>query len=201
MLSDLSLLDRPQLEAIVLDAPVALPSPEINEPLRCSDVAIAEYLPAPAGARTQRLRHVLAAAHELLTRIATDAMRGRSLIERPQALKEYLQIFFAGTERESFVVVFLDAHHRVIACEEMFAGTLTQTSVYPREVVRRALQLNAASVAFGHCHPSGHPEPSRADEHLTHSLKSALATVEVRVIDHIVVGAGATVSFAERGLL
>lgn len=201
MLSDMSLLDRPQLEAIVLNASVALPLPEISEPLRCSDVAIADYLPPAEEARTQRLRHVLAAAHELLTRIATDAMRGRSLIARPQALKEYLQIFFAGTERESFVVVFLDAQHRVIACEEMFAGTLTQTSVYPREVVRRAMQFNAAACAFGHQHPSGAPEPSRADEHLTQALKAALATVDVRVLDHIVVGAGATVSFAERGLL
>ena len=200
MLTPLSLLDRSQLETIILRGARSHDEPEADAP-RCSDVAITQYLPAGTGPRDRRLRHVLAAAHELLTRIAADAMRGRSLIEHPQALKEYFAVHFAGAQRESFVVVFLDATQRVIACEELFAGTLSETHVHPREVVRKVLEHNAAAVAFGHPHPSGCPEPSRADERLTLLLKSALALIDVRVIDHIVVGVGTTCSFAERGLL
>jgi DNA repair protein RadC len=98
-------------------------------------------------------------------------------------------------------VLFLDHQHRLLELEEMFRGTLTQTSVYPREVVRRAMALNAAAVILAHNHPSGLAEPSRADEYLTQSLKSALGLVDVRVLDHLVVGRGQVVSMAERGLL
>ncbi len=98
-------------------------------------------------------------------------------------------------------MLFLDHQHRLLAMEELFRGTLAQTSVYPREVVKRALALNAAAVVLAHNHPSGVAEPSRADEHLTQSLRSALALVDVRVLDHFVVGAADVVSFAERGLL
>ncbi len=98
-------------------------------------------------------------------------------------------------------MLFLDSQHRLLQLDEMFRGTLTQTSVYPREVVRRALQLNAAAVILAHNHPSGAAEPSRADEFLTQSLKRALQLVDVRVLDHLVVGRGQVVSFAERGLL
>ena len=98
-------------------------------------------------------------------------------------------------------MLFLDAQHRLLQFDEMFRGTLTQTSVYPREVVRRALALNAAAVILAHNHPSGVAEPSRADEFLTQSLKSALQLVDVRVLDHMVVGRTQVVSFAERGLL
>ena len=108
---------------------------------------------------------------------------------------------FAGAERETFVVVFLDSQMRVIATEELFAGTLQQTSVYPREVVKRALHHNAGGVIFGHPHPSGQCEPSRADEFLTQTLKSALSLVDVRVLDHMVVSGSTCTSFAERGLL
>ena len=104
-------------------------------------------------------------------------------------------------EHEVFSVVFLDAQHRVIELRQMFRGTVTQTSVYPREVVKEALQLNAAAVILAHNHPSGVPEPSRADEFPTQSLKSALQLVDVRVLDHLVVTATAVVSFAERGLI
>jgi DNA repair protein RadC len=201
MSANLSLLDRPQLEAIVLGSWQAYEPSEQSEELHCSDVAIAHYLPPITTKRSQQLRHVLAAAHELLTRVATEAIRGRALIERPQLLKEYMSICFAGAQREAFVAVYLDVTHRVIDCEELFAGTLTETSVYPREVVRRALEVGAAAVAFGHNHPSGHCEPSRADEFLTSTLKQALSLVDVRVIDHIVVGSSSTASFAERGLL
>jgi DNA repair protein RadC len=100
-----------------------------------------------------------------------------------------------------FAVLFLDGQHRLIQLEEMFRGTLTQTSVYPREVVRRALALNAGAVILAHNHPSGLAEPSRADELLTQALKNALQLVDVRVLDHLVIGRGSVVSFAERGLL
>lgn len=100
-----------------------------------------------------------------------------------------------------FTVIFLTSQLAVTSIVEMFRGTLTQTSVYPREVVKAALERNAASVILVHNHPSGHPEPSRADEHLTQTLKQALALIDVRVLDHIIVGGMNTVSFAERGLL
>lgn len=102
---------------------------------------------------------------------------------------------------EVFAAIFVDAQHRVIEFVELFRGTLTQAAVYPREVVIEALNRNASAVLFLHNHPSGHPEPSRADELLTNTLKSALALVDVRVLDHLVVGGGQVVSFAERGLL
>jgi DNA repair protein RadC len=121
--------------------------------------------------------------------------------DSPTATKDYLRIKFASVEREVFSVVFLDAQHGVISIEDMFAGTITQTSVYPREIVKRALRLNAAAVVLAHNHPSGNVEPSRADESLTNQIKTVLAMVDVRVIDHIIVGGLQTMSFAERGLI
>lgn len=123
------------------------------------------------------------------------------VIDSPKVVKDYLQLKLGALEHEVFAVLFLDVQHRVLACEEMFRGTLTQTSVYPREVVKRALQLSAGAVILAHNHPSGAVEPSRADEFLTQTLKSALALVDVRVLDHIVVGRGGTCSMAERGLV
>jgi DNA repair protein RadC len=193
---DLSKLDREQLEAILLDPPG-----RGTGPLRCSEPDLVEQLPRPRSERSARLRHVLAAAHELLVRIAHRAIDGRCVMNSPELVKQFLNIQFAGAERETFVVIFLDAQMGVIAAEEMFTGTLTQTSVYPREIVRRALQLNAGSVICAHPHPSGQAEPSRSDEYLTQSLKTALAVVDIRLLDHIVVGGGTCVSFAERGLL
>ena len=193
---NLTLLDRDQLEAILLN-----PSSEAAQPIVCSDNAVVAYLPVPATARDGRLRHVLAAAHELLTRIAAEAIRGRSLIDSPTVMKDFLRVYFAGAERETFVVVFLDASHRVIEVEELFAGTLTQTSVYPREVVCLALEHRAAAVILAHNHPSGNVQPSMADKALTQTLKAVLALTDVRVLDHIIVGAGAALSMAERGQL
>jgi DNA repair protein RadC len=143
---NLSMLDREQLEAIVLD-----PSRTDGEPHRCCDAD-----PGPVAdetTRDRRLRHVLAAAHELLVRIAHQAVVGRRFLNAPSLAKDYLMVLFAGAEQEMFVVVFLDAHIRVIAAETTFTGTLTQTSVYPREIVRRALRHNAASVVLAHNHP------------------------------------------------
>ena len=119
----------------------------------------------------------------------------------PGAVRGYLTLRLAEHEHEVFMVLFLDAQNRILAAEEMFRGTLTQASVYPREVVKRALQCNAAGVILAHNHPSGVAEPSKADKWLTDQLKRALALVDVRVLDHFIVAGRNTVSFAERGLL
>jgi DNA repair protein RadC len=116
-------------------------------------------------------------------------------------VRDYLRLTLGNRPREAFVAVLLDAQNRVITQEELFQGTLTQTSVYPREVVKCALRHNAAAVIFAHNHPSGVAEPSQADQTLTDTLRRALALVDVRVLDHFVVGHGRVTSFAERGLI
>lgn len=126
---------------------------------------------------------------------------GRDALASPTDVKNYLRLRLAPLPHEVFAVVFLDAQHRVIECREMFRGTLTQTSVYPREVAKEALALNAGAVILAHNHPSGVAEPSRADEFLTMTLKSALALIDVRVLDHVVVSQSGSMSFSERGLL
>ena len=141
------------------------------------------------------------AAFELARRALLEQMRGSDNLDSPEAVRRYLRLWLEHQQVEVFTGLFLDAQNRVIAAEELFSGTLTQTSVYPREVVRQALRHNAASVIFAHNHPSGVAEPSRADESLTQALKQALALVDVRVLDHFVVGRGELMSFAERGLL
>lgn len=133
--------------------------------------------------------------------VLQERARYGSALASPAAVRDYLRLHFRGREAEAFVAVLLDAQHRVIAIEELFRGTLTQTSVYPREVVKAALRHNAAAVLFAHNHPSGVAEPSQADESLTRSLKEALALVDVRVLDHFVVADATLTSFAERGLL
>jgi DNA repair protein RadC len=141
------------------------------------------------------------AIFEMARRALSEQMRQRDALTSPQQVRDYLCLKLGGMTREVFVVLFLDAQNRVVAQEELFAGTLTQTSVYPREVVKRALHHNAAAVIFAHNHPSGVAEPSRADEVLTKALKDALALVEVRVLDHFVIAGNVALSFAERGLL
>ena len=126
---------------------------------------------------------------------------GKQVVNSSNAVRDFLRVNLGGQDLEVFWAVYLDAQHRVCAAEELFRGTLTQVSVYPREVVKRALHYNAAAVIFAHNHPSGVPEPSRADEALTNDLKQALALVDVRVLDHFVVAGGDFMSFAERGLL
>lgn len=122
-------------------------------------------------------------------------------MDTPADVKAYLRLHLSERVREAFAVMFLDTQHRVMAFDVMFEGTLAQTSVYPREVVHRALELGAAAVILSHNHPSGMPEPSRADLVLTQALKGALGVVDVRVLDHVVIGGAAAVSFAERGML
>jgi len=143
----------------------------------------------------------LQAALELARRALKEEISSRNALSSPRAVRDYLRLALAGREQEVFAVLLLDAQHRVIAYEELFRGTLTQTSVYPREVVKCSLRHNAAAVIFAHNHPSGVAEPSHADEILTRSLKSALALVDIEVLDHFIVAGSRTMSFAERGLL
>lgn len=146
-------------------------------------------------------RAEVAALLEIARRSLRQGLAERAVFESPQAVKDYCSLHLAHLPHEVFSVLFLDHRHRLLAMEEMFRGTLAQTSVYPREVVRRAMAHNAAAVILAHNHPSGLAEPSRADELLTEALKKALQLVDVRVLDHLVVGRGQVVSFAERGLL
>ena len=148
-----------------------------------------------------RARVRLQAAKELVRRSLMEAMRHRDVLNSPGSVRDYLRMTLAGRDYEVFMVLFLDAQNRVLAAEEMFRGTLTQTSVYPREVVKTSLVHNAAAVIFAHNHPSGVAEPSHADEALTRALRQALALVDVRVLDHFVVAGSGVVSFSERGLI
>jgi DNA repair protein RadC len=134
-------------------------------------------------------------------KILDARMRATSALVSPDAVRNYLRLLLHDRGHEVFVCVFLDSQNRVLACEELFRGTLTQTSVYPREVLKAAMKHNAAGVIFAHNHPSGVAEPSRADELLTQALKQALALVDVKALDHFVIAGSALVSFAERGLL
>ncbi len=146
-------------------------------------------------------RAELVAVLELARRALTEQLKDKPLFDTPTAVRDYLQLQLGSRRHEIFAVLFLDSQHRLIALEELFRGTLTQTSVYPREVVVRALALHAASVVLAHNHPSGEAKPSRADEALTHTLKAALSLVDVRVLDHFVVTSSRAVSMAELGLL
>jgi DNA repair protein RadC len=143
----------------------------------------------------------LLAVFEMARRALGQQLTQREVFETPDAVKHYLQLQLAHKNHEVFAVLFLDHHNRMQAMEELFRGTLSQTSVYPREVVLRALHHQAAAVVLSHNHPSGSVQPSRADEHLTQTLKAALALVDVRVLDHIIVGQGQALSMAEQGLL
>lgn len=143
----------------------------------------------------------LQAVRELAMRAMAENLKGRDALTSPGAVRDLLRHKLAGLPHEVFVCIHLDAQHRVIAIEELFRGTLTQASVYPREVVKAALKANAAAVIFAHNHPSGACQPSRADELLTRNLKDALALVDVKVLDHFIVAGTNALSFAERGLL
>jgi len=144
----------------------------------------------------------LAATLELARRALAGSLKIRDALASPQAVRDWLRLSIGNLPHEVFVALWLDAQNRLIASEELFRGTLTQTSVYPREVVKRALAHNAGAVILAHNHPSGLAEPSRADEVLTSSLKQALALIDVKLLDHfIVAGSAEPLSFAERGLI
>jgi DNA repair protein RadC len=146
-------------------------------------------------------RAELAAVLEISHRVLAQQLRAAPVFDSPQKVKDFVALRLGALTHEVFAVLFLDSQHRLIEMQELFRGTLAQTSVYPREVLRQALLLNAGAAILVHNHPSGVAEPSKADEVLTQSLTSALRVIEVRVLDHLVVGAGCVVSFAERGLL
>jgi DNA repair protein RadC len=143
----------------------------------------------------------LLAVFEMARRALSQRLKEREAFHTPGAVKQYLQLQLAHKNHEVFAVLFLDNQNRMVAMEELFRGTLSQTSVYPREVVMRALHHQAAAVVLSHNHPSGSVQPSRADEHLTQTLKASLALVDVRVLDHIIVGQGQALSMAEQGLM
>lgn len=143
----------------------------------------------------------LQAIFEMSRRALAEEMQLKDVLSSPKQVRDYLCLKLGSLSREVFIVLFLDAQNRVLAQEELFSGTLTQTSVYPREVVKRALHHNAASVILAHNHPSGVAQQSQADELLTNALKQALSLVDVRVLDHFIVAGNTSLSFAERGLL
>ncbi|MDP9933229.1 DNA repair protein RadC [Variovorax paradoxus] len=161
----------------------------------------AEDLKVIKGMGGDAKRAELIAVLELARRAMAERLKERAVFDSPGAVKQYLQLHIGSRPYEVFAVLFLDAQHRLIVLEELFRGTLTQTSVYPREVVTRALQNHAAAVVLSHNHPSGNIEPSRADETLTQTLSAALSLIDVRVLDHVIVSAGQAFSMAEKGLL
>ena len=158
----------------------------------------ADALKAVKGLGPAKRAEIMAVV-ELARRALAQEIKQKPLFDSPQVVAHYLQLHFGHKPHEVFAVMFLDSQHRLLAMEELFRGTLTQTSVYPREVVLRALHHHAAAVVLAHNHPSGTAEPSRADEMLTQILKSALALVDVRVLDHFIVTAGGCRSMAEMG--
>lgn len=192
---NISALSRADLVSELL-SPLAYPSASGQSNLCNPTILVAKDDP-----RASLLARRLDIARELLLRDLHEQMRSTPIMSSPQALRDWLRLHCARLEHEVFLVLYLDAHHRLIEAEELFRGTLTQTSVYPRELVKGALARNAAALAVAHNHPSGEAEPSRADELLTQNLKSALSLVDVRVIDHFVVAGDQILSFAERGLV
>jgi DNA repair protein RadC len=154
-------------------------------------------LPGMGPAKFAQLQAVM----EMARRALREKLVAGNALNSPSAVRDYLRLRLQSLPHEVFIALFLDAQHRVIGIEELFRGTLTQTSVYPREVVKRALHHNAGAMIFAHNHPSGVSEPSHADETLTQALKQALALVDVRVIDHFIVAGSGVLSFAERGLI
>jgi DNA repair protein RadC len=146
-------------------------------------------------------RAELAAVLEIARRVLAQGLSQRAVFEQPQSVKDYAVLQLSALDHEVFAVLFLDVRMQLLAFETLFRGTLTHTAVHPREVVRRAMALNAAAVVLVHNHPSGVAEPSRADELITAALRQALQLVDVKVVDHVIVGRGSAISFAERGLL
>lgn len=165
--------------------------------LFAANLAAFSAIPGMGPAKYTQLQAVL----EMAKRALGEEMRHGDALNSPQTVRNFLQLKMRGLGHEVFMAVYLDSQNRVIAAPELFRGTLTQTSVYPREVVKQALACNAAAVILAHNHPSGVAEPSQADRWLTEQLKAALGLVDVRVIDHFIVAGKDGVSFAERGWL
>lgn len=183
-----------ELRAELLREPGALPTSV------CQDCESASYA-SDNGPPMSLCDYRLAIAREILIRASYDEVVGRSYLSSPHAARDYFRIHVATLQYEVFLVAYLDSQNRVITVEEAFRGSLSATSVYPREIVKQALFHNAAAILACHNHPSGSALISRADEALTAALKDALAVVDVRFIDHLVFAVGDFVSFAEKGLL
>jgi DNA repair protein RadC len=162
-----------------------------------ADRSSLQSLPGIGDAKYSQLR----AALELARRQALSALSDRDVMSSPESTRVFLQHHLGGRSREVFSCIFLDSQHHVICCEDLFLGTLDGAAVYPREVAVRALQYSAAAVIFGHNHPSGVAEPSAADKRITERLQTALTLLDIRVLDHIIIGRGKGYSFAEAGLL
>ncbi|TFZ02991.1 JAB domain-containing protein [Ramlibacter henchirensis] len=165
--------------------------------LHASPKQLAQHKGLGGAARRAELLAIL----ELALRSLGQQLRAGEVFRTPGVVKNYLQLHLGRIPHEVFAVLFLDTQNRLIEMEVMFRGTLTQTSVYPREVVRRAMDHDASAVVFAHNHPSGEVEPSRADEVLTQTLREALALIDVRVLDHVIVSHGAALSMVEQGLV
>jgi len=165
--------------------------------LAAASVAELQRIAGMGPAKAAQLKATL----ELSRRALLEEMASRDVLSSPREVRDYLRLKLAALPYEVFMVLLLDAQNRLIRSEELFRGTLTQTSVYPREIVLRSLHHRAAAVVLAHNHPSGSVQPSRADEMLTQTLKTTLALVDVRVLDHIIVAPGEALSMAERGLL
>lgn len=153
------------------------------------------------GYRSGSGHQLLLCARELMSRALAESIQCRPTLGQPRAVQDFLRLKIGGLPYECFWVLFMDSQVRLIRAEELFRGTLTQASVYPREIVKRALHFNAASVILAHNHPSGISQPSRADEALTNAIKASLSLVDVRVLDHIIVGEGESASMATMGLM
>ena len=199
-MQNFSALSRAELIGALLAPVVPADDPRANH---VNDLESPCFGATAADAETSDalLERKLGVARELLLRGLKRQLSTHPVMQSPQALRDWLRLHCAGLQHEVFIVLFLDSQNRLLSAAEMFRGTLAQTSVYPREVVKSALQRNAAAVVLAHNHPSGSAEPSRADEHLTQTLKAALALVDVRILDHFVVAGDRATSFAERGLI
>lgn len=165
--------------------------------LFAADIAALSKIPGIGPAKFVQLQAVM----EMARRALAESMADADALSSPQAVRDYLRIQLQSLGHEVFVGIFLNARNQVIAADTLSEGTLTQTSVFPREVVKRALTHNAAAVIFAHNHPSGTTEPSQADRHLTRALADALRTIDIHVLDHFVVAPGKILSFAEQGLM
>jgi DNA repair protein RadC len=154
-----------------------------------------------SGTRDALVSHKLAVARELLLRDLAERMKSEPVLGAPDTVRDWLRLYCANLEHEVFLILHLNTRNCLIEAQELFRGTLSQTSVYPREVVKAVLKRNAAAVVIAHNHVSGAAEPSRADELLTQSLRQALAVIDVKVLDHFIVAGTNTLSFAERGLI
>lgn len=194
-------LSRVNDVAAVREALVALVGVRYSESLiaasRGSALKVLELARSRSGSAWQRL----SAAQRLHELALLEAASKGPTMQSPSVVRQYLSTVLATRPYEVFCVVFVDSRHRVIAMLELFRGTIDGASVHPREVVREALAHNAAAVLLAHNHPSGVSEPSQADELITHRLREALALVDVRVLDHLIVSAGGAVSLAERGVI